>query len=101
MTDARRPAFRPKLRDALVGVDPEPVIAKLEPLATPSRKQRLQETRDETGTELAAARGAAETELEQARSAVSAALDEARQSLRAQAEELADQAAERVLGRPL
>ena len=46
-------------------------------------------------------RGEAETRIEQARGEVNTALEQARQSLARQAEELARQAAERMLGRSL
>lgn len=69
--------------------------------AETARRARLETTRSETAQTSAEARAAAESEIERARAALSAALVDARASLRAQSQELAREAAARVLGRAL
>ena len=66
-----------------------------------ARKQSFSEARDFGTEKTNQARGAAESEIERARNEVQGILEEVRATLRSQAEELAGQAAERVLGRPL
>jgi F-type H+-transporting ATPase subunit b len=69
--------------------------------AESARRARLETTRGETAQTTAEARAAAEGEIERARAELSAALEDARASLRAQSQELAREAAARVLGRAL
>jgi F-type H+-transporting ATPase subunit b len=69
--------------------------------AEQERRGRLDEARGELQRTTAAARGEAEAEIERARHGLEASYQAARQALRAQAQELARQAASRVLGRPL
>ena len=65
------------------------------------RRRRFDEARREQASNSAAARTDAERQIEVARSELDTALAGARSALRAQAEELAREAAQRVLGRPL
>ena len=65
------------------------------------RKRSFAEARDRGTEKTVEARSAAESEIERARNEVQGVLEEARATLRTQAEELAEHAAERVLGRPL
>jgi F-type H+-transporting ATPase subunit b len=65
------------------------------------RKQRLESARRDHAARTAEARDEAEREVVRARAEVAAALAESRTALRAQAEELAAEAAARVLGRAL
>jgi F-type H+-transporting ATPase subunit b len=65
------------------------------------RKQRLESARRDHAARTAEAREEAEREVVRARAEVAAALAESRTALRAQAEELAAEAAARVLGRAL
>lgn len=65
------------------------------------RKQRLEVARGEGASDTTSARQAAERELEGARREMTQALAEARGILRGQAEELARDAAARLLGRAL
>jgi F-type H+-transporting ATPase subunit b len=69
--------------------------------AETARRARLEQTRGETAQTNAEARAAAESEIERARAELSAALGDARASLRARSQELAREAAARVLGRAL
>ena len=69
--------------------------------AAGERKARLDGARAEEKQETSGVRAAAEAEVARARSELDAALEEARRDLRPQAEALARQAAERVLGREL
>lgn len=66
-----------------------------------ARQAQLGRAREEQVTLTTQARGEAEGELERARQALDASLEEARASLRATADELAQAAAEQVLGRAL
>lgn len=66
-----------------------------------ARREQLAVARNESASELSGARAGAEREIDGARQAITASLDEARASLRGEAEALARQAAERVLGRAL
>jgi len=65
------------------------------------RRSRIEEARGEQLDATAAVRAEAEEHMAQARSEVDQLLDEARSELRTHAEELAREAASRVLGRPL
>lgn len=65
------------------------------------RKERLAEVRGEATKRAVAARADAEREIERARATLSIDLEQARESLRAQAQGIAREAAERVLGRSL
>jgi F-type H+-transporting ATPase subunit b len=65
------------------------------------RKHSFTVARNSGGEKTQEARSAAESEIERARNEVQNTLEQARATLRSQAEELAKQAAERVLGRPL
>jgi len=65
------------------------------------RLSRIEEARREQLDATAAVRAEAEERLTQARSEVGQLLDDARSELRTHAEELAREAASRVLGRPL
>jgi len=65
------------------------------------RKRSSSEARDRSTEKTTEARRAAESEIEAARHEVQNILEQSRAALRTQAEELAGQAAERVLGRPL
>jgi F-type H+-transporting ATPase subunit b len=65
------------------------------------RRNALEEARDDQVRILADARHAAEGQVAAARSDVASAAGEARAALRAQSQELAREAAARVLGRPL
>ena len=65
------------------------------------RREKLESARSEGAEQLAQARSDAESELERARSEIASAMAEARGRLRQQAEELAAEAATRVLGRSL
>lgn len=65
------------------------------------RKQAVAEARGENAAETARARAQAEAEIQRARGEIGEALVGARSTLRAAAEQLAREAAARVLGRPL
>jgi F-type H+-transporting ATPase subunit b len=65
------------------------------------RKRALEAARAQGGARTSSARGEAEREIEAARGEILAALAGARAALRAEARELANEAAARVLGRPL
>jgi F-type H+-transporting ATPase subunit b len=65
------------------------------------RKGQAAAAREESVSATAAARAESENEMERARSEISEALEEARQTLRSEAQELANEAASRVLGRTL
>jgi F-type H+-transporting ATPase subunit b len=66
-----------------------------------SRREQLEAARSETAQRTAEARAGAERDFGRAREEIAAALDQARASLRAEAEDLANEAAERILGRSL
>lgn len=66
-----------------------------------ARREQLDATRSEQSTITSGARGQAERQIAEARSEISSALDAARESLRSQVEDLARQAAERIVGREL
>ncbi|MFP6655866.1 MAG: ATP synthase F0 subunit B [Myxococcota bacterium] len=66
-----------------------------------ARQGQLLRAREEQASLTAAARSEAERELEKARGELGRSLEAARTSLRAGAQELAEAAAEQVLGRPL
>jgi F-type H+-transporting ATPase subunit b len=65
------------------------------------RRAQLEVARTESASEISGARASADREIENARQAIGSSLEEARGILRSEAETLAKQAAERVLGRPL
>lgn len=69
--------------------------------AAEQRRVRINEARDQLSVVTAEAKEGAEVELTRAREALSASLDEAQESLRAAAGDLANLAAERILGRSL
>ncbi len=69
--------------------------------AEAERRESLAESRSQSLAEAAAARGGAEADIENARREISAELERARSGLRRDAEQLARQAAGRVLGRLL
>jgi F-type H+-transporting ATPase subunit b len=69
--------------------------------ASAQRKTALARARVEEKDATGEARGVAEQELARARGEIAASLAEARESLRPRAEELAREAAERILGRNL
>jgi F-type H+-transporting ATPase subunit b len=66
-----------------------------------ARQVSLEGAREEQAARTASARSEAERELERARAELSRSVDEARATLRSNAEQLAQAAAERVLGRVL
>jgi F-type H+-transporting ATPase subunit b len=66
-----------------------------------SRKAKLSEAREEHAEMTAAARTEAEQTLERTRAELAQSVEAARSSLRGQAQQLAQGAAERILGRPL
>jgi F-type H+-transporting ATPase subunit b len=66
-----------------------------------ARRQQLEVARNESVSELSGARAGAEREIDTARQAIASSLEGARATLRGEAEGLARQAAERVLGRVL
>jgi F-type H+-transporting ATPase subunit b len=65
------------------------------------RRAQLDAARSDTAQRTAEARAGAERDFGLARDEIAAALDQARASLRAQAEDLANEAAERILGRSI
>ena len=65
------------------------------------RKQRAAEAREQNAAVTTEARAEAEREIERARAELAVTLDATRQGLRAQVEELAHDAASRILGRSL
>jgi F-type H+-transporting ATPase subunit b len=65
------------------------------------RKQRASEAREQNIAVTSQARSEAEAQLERARGELAASLDASRRALRSQAEELAHDAASRILGRSL
>jgi F-type H+-transporting ATPase subunit b len=69
--------------------------------AEQERRTRLEQARGELLSTTGSARGEADREVERARTEIRASLQSARESLRGQSEELARQAASRVLGRAL
>jgi len=79
----------------------EGAIQEVRQSAENSRREALEGARRDAASQLGAASAQAEAELGRVRGEVSAALASARQGLRAQAEELAREAATRVLGRSL
>jgi F-type H+-transporting ATPase subunit b len=79
----------------------ESAVREVREEAEAARRARLETTRGETAQTTGEARGAAEREIERARVELSAALEDARTSLRAQSQDLAREAAARVLGRAL
>jgi len=91
-----------------LGVDAETTLARYNAAirevrdeVDAERKRNFSEARDRGTEKTNEARSAAEREVERARNEVQSALEEARATLRTEAEELAGQAAERILGRRL
>jgi F-type H+-transporting ATPase subunit b len=76
-------------------------VAETKDEAERARRGLLEEVRAEVQRETAAARSEAEGRIEQARRDVNESLDGARDSMRAQSQELAREAAARVLGRAI
>jgi len=76
-------------------------IAEVRDEAERERKRSHSDARARAAAEIDRARAAAEREIESARSRVQQILEEVRPTIRTQAEELAGQVAERILGRPL
>jgi F-type H+-transporting ATPase subunit b len=66
-----------------------------------ARKHEASAARAETASVIDEARAESERHLERAKTELAATLEESRQVLRAQVQSLADEAASRVLGRPL
>ena len=79
----------------------EHAVREARETAESERRRRLDEARREHASNSAAARSDAERQIDVARAELDTALAGARGALRAQAEELAREAAQRVLGRPL
>ena len=79
----------------------ERAVREARETAEGERRRRLDEARREQVSTSAAVRADAERQIEDARAEVNTALAGVRSALRAQAEELAREAAQRVLGRPL
>jgi len=69
--------------------------------AEDARKQTLAAARADGSATTASARGAAESEVSHAREEIATALDQARETLKTQSAALANEVAERALGRPL
>ncbi|MDH3214190.1 MAG: ATP synthase F0 subunit B [Myxococcales bacterium] len=97
-----------RARAAALSQQAEEVVARYERSlrevredAEDDRRARLEVVRSETARGTAEVRAGAEREMAGAREEVTAALEQARAGLRAQAEELANEAAGRILGRPL
>ena len=79
----------------------ESQVAAVREEAEQERRSLLEAARGDALGTTGGARAQAEGEIERARSEIQGALESARGSLRSQAQELAQQAAARVLGRPL
>lgn len=95
-------------RAAEVGKRADAVLASYESSVASAREEaegerrgQLDQARSTQAERLGRERGDAESRLDQARSEIQTALDQARGGLRAEAEQLARQAAERMLGRGL
>ena len=79
----------------------EHAVREVREEAERDRKQRAASARDENASVTAAARAEVEVELQRATSELEATLVQSREGLRAEAENLASEAAARVLGRTL
>jgi F-type H+-transporting ATPase subunit b len=79
----------------------EDAVADARGQAAAERKAALAEAREDEKAATGEARAVAEGEIERARREIAASLAEAREGLRPRAEELAREAAERILGRSL
>lgn len=66
-----------------------------------ARRETLDTAREQRAELADQARGNAESEIDRGRTAIASSLEEARGTLRGSSRELAQQAAERILGRPL
>lgn len=76
-------------------------VSQVRQEAEQARRGRLDEARREQSSITSEARAAAEAELGRTRTELSSAIDDTRTALREQVEDLARQAAERIVGRPL
>jgi len=81
--------------------DYERAVREVRAESEQARKREASAAREENATVIAEARAESERHLERARTELAAALEQSRQTLGAQAQGLADEAASRVLGRPL
>jgi F-type H+-transporting ATPase subunit b len=81
--------------------DYERAVREVRAESEQARKREAAAARKENSTVVDEARTESEQQLEHARTELSAALEESRQTLRTKAQSLADDAASRVLGRPL
>jgi F-type H+-transporting ATPase subunit b len=79
----------------------EAALAQARRDAASERQRRIEETRGEEKAASASAHEAAEGQIERARASIESALGEARATLRQEAQALAREAAERILGRRL
>lgn len=79
----------------------EAAVTDARRLADENRRGQLDEARREQSRVTTSARGDAEVEVQRARAGVALALDQARSEVRSQAQQLAREAASRVLGRSL
>lgn len=79
----------------------EKAVQEVREEAEDERRKSLEVARSEGASKLSGARSVSEREIEGARESIRTALEGARGSLRGEAESLARQAAERVLGRAL
>ena len=79
----------------------EQAVREVREEAERDRKQRAAEAREQNAAVTTEARAEAEREIERARAELAVTLDATRQGLRAQVEELAQDAASRILGRSL
>ncbi len=81
--------------------DYERAVREVRAESEQARKSEAATARKENSTVIDEARSESERQLERARTELAAALEESRQTLGANAQGLADEAASRVLGRPL
>jgi F-type H+-transporting ATPase subunit b len=98
-TRARAARLEEEAREVLERCERELVKTREE--ADRARRGALERVRNEAQQLTDAARGAAERTLESARGELTGAFEEARRGLRTQSQDLAREAAARVLGRPL
>ncbi|MBW1843176.1 MAG: ATP synthase F0 subunit B [Deltaproteobacteria bacterium] len=81
--------------------DYERAVREVRAESEQARKSEAADARKANSTVVDEARAESERQLERARTELAAALEESRQTLGAKAQGLADEAASRVLGRPL
>jgi F-type H+-transporting ATPase subunit b len=81
--------------------DYERAVREVRAESEQARKREATAARQENSTVVDAARAESESNLERARTELAAALEQSRQTLNTKARGLADEAASRVLGRPL